>query len=144
MHFKRYNLVIISSEWIGAASHYTQLKSEITRRILTTSTEQSVLTFFSTSNSIFIVSYYKTDYYLYCHFSPRTWLSPCIWYVSAQFGTAAWQNIGSEVSQRCRLSIYYSRKNHYIAFPLLVKYGILFQSLLLFLNCTDLFNVYII
>lgn len=54
MHFKRYNLVIISSEWIGAASHYTQLKSEITRRILTTSTEQSVLTFFSTSNSIFI------------------------------------------------------------------------------------------
>lgn len=53
MHFKRYNLVIISSEWIGAASYYTPLTSEITWRILTTSTAQSVLTFFSTSNSIF-------------------------------------------------------------------------------------------
>lgn len=53
MHFKRYNLVIISSEWIAAASYYTPLTSEITRRILTTSTAQSVLTFFSTSNSIF-------------------------------------------------------------------------------------------
>lgn len=56
MHFKRYNLVIISSEWIGAVSYYQQLTSEITRRILTTLTAQSVLTFFSTSNSIFIVS----------------------------------------------------------------------------------------
>lgn len=55
MHFKRYNLVIISSEWIAAASYYTPLTSEITRRILTTSTAQSVLTFFSTSNSIFFI-----------------------------------------------------------------------------------------
>lgn len=55
MHFKRYNLVIISSEWIAAASYYTPLTSEITWRILTTSTAQSVLTFFSTSNSIFFI-----------------------------------------------------------------------------------------
>lgn len=60
MHFKRYNLVIISSEWIAAASYYTPLTSEITRRILTTSTAQSVLTFFSTSNSIFFYSFFIT------------------------------------------------------------------------------------
>lgn len=60
MHFKRYNLVIISSEWIAAASYYTPLTSEITRRILITSTAQSVLTFFSTSNSIFFYSFFIT------------------------------------------------------------------------------------
>lgn len=60
MHFKRYNLVIISSEWIAAASYYTPLTSEITRRILTTSTAQSVLTFFSTRNSIFFYSFFIT------------------------------------------------------------------------------------
>lgn len=60
MHFKRYNLVIISSEWIAAASYYTPLTSEITRRILTTSTAQSVLTFFSTSKSIFFYSFFIT------------------------------------------------------------------------------------
>lgn len=60
MHFKRYNLVIISSEWIAAASYYTPLTSEITWRILTTSTAQSVLTFFSTRNSIFFYSFFIT------------------------------------------------------------------------------------
>lgn len=60
MHFKRYNLVIISSEWIAAASYYTPLTSEITRRILITSTAQSVLTFFSTRNSIFFYSFFIT------------------------------------------------------------------------------------
>lgn len=130
MHFKRYNLVIISSEWIAAASYYTPLTSEITRRILTTSTAQSVLTFFSTSNSIFFYSFFITK---------RTIIFIVIFLrgpdSSLAFDTyplGLLLRTGETLEARCRLSNYYSRKNHYIAFPLLVKYSILFQSSLLF------------
>lgn len=133
MHFKRYNLVIISSEWIGAASYYPQLTSEITRRILTTSTAQSVLTFFSTSNSIFIVSllqhgllsslsFFSEDPTLPLHLIRIRSVCYC--------GMARHWKRG--VAELLAIHLLFQEESLYIAFPLLVKYSILFQSLLLF------------
>lgn len=145
MHFKRYNLVIISSEWIGAASYYTPLTSEITRRILTTSTAQSVLTFFSTRNSIFffivsllqngllsLLSFFSEDPTLPLHLIRIRSVCYC--------GLASHWKRGVADLPAIQL-LFQEESLHRFSITCQIQHSI--SVFIAILNCNDLFSVYI-
>lgn len=145
MHFKRYNLVIISSEWIAAASYYTPLTSEITRRILTTSTAQSVLTFFSTSNSIFffivsllqngllsLLSFFSEDPTLPLHLIRIRSVCYC--------GLASHWKRGVADLPAIQL-LFQEESLHRFSITCQIQHSI--SVFIAILNCNDLFSVYI-
>lgn len=145
MHFKRYNLVIISSEWIAAASYYTPLTSEITWRILTTSTAQSVLTFFSTSNSIFffivsllqngllsLLSFFSEDPTLPLHLIRIRSVCYC--------GLASHWKRGVADLPAIQL-LFQEESLHRFSITCQIQHSI--SVFIAILNCNDLFSVYI-